>query len=260
MAKLSPTRFLRKRYRAARNRLSGKSIINHRGSGVINLIDVGSMGKLPEPWASNLNYVRNILSFEPLEDTEIKGNIIKSSAALWYEKGPRPFYIYKGFKSSGSSLFQANIEYVNAHYAELRKAGPEMLAKTWYDRSELIRETEIECDTLDNVLEELPVTHRFDFLKIDAQGAEYEILRGAEKFLREDCLGLQLELFSIPLYKGIKLRSEVEALLSEFDFNLVKTFRPHGTFNSQNDCVYLKNTIQTGLDEKRRVLAEIYEL
>jgi len=260
MVNLSPARFIRKSYKAARNRLSGKSIINHRGLGVINLIDVGSMGNLPEPWASNLNYVRNILSFEPLEKTEVKGNIIKSSAALWCEKGSRPFYVYKGFDSSGSSLFQANIEYVNEHYDELKGTGPEMLAKTWYDRAELIRETEIACDTLDSVLMELPVTYTFDFLKIDAQGAEYEILRGAEKFLRKDCLGLQLELFSIPLYKGIKLKSEVEALLSEFGFDLVKTFKPHGTFNSQNDCVFLKNTIRPDMDEKRRVLAEIYAL
>ncbi|MEX0986970.1 MAG: FkbM family methyltransferase [Bacteroidales bacterium] len=195
-----------------------------------------------------------------MEKTEIKENILKSSAALWCEKGPRPFYIYKGFKSSGSSLFQANIEYVNEHYSELMEKGPQMLAKTWYERAELIRETVIECETLDNVLENLSVTYKFDFLKIDAQGAEYEILRGAEKFLREDCQGLQLELFSIPLYKGIKLRSEVEALLSEFDFKLVKTFKAHGTFNSQNDCVFLKDKSHPNMDEKRRVLARIYEL
>jgi len=76
-------------------------------------------------------------------------------------------------------------------------------------------------------------------MKIDAQGAEYNILKGASNFLINS-IGLHLELFTLPLYKGIKLMNEVEEYLSDFDFELVKKLPPHGTFDSQNDCVFLK--------------------
>lgn len=65
-------------------------------------------------------------------------------------------------------------------------------------------------------------------------------MRGAEKLLRETCVGLHLELFEIPLYKGIKLLPEVVEYVKGFDFELVKKFPAHGSFDSQHDCVFLK--------------------
>lgn len=76
---------------------------------------------------------------------------------------------------------------------------------------------------------------------IDAQGAEYEILKGSQSFLSESCIGLHLELFTLPLYKGITLLDDVEAYLLNFGFQLVKKYPAHGTFDSQHDCLFLKD-------------------
>ena len=97
----------------------------------------------------------------------------------------------------------------------------------------------------------------FHFLKIDAQGAEYEILEGAQKFLDEDCLGLHLELFTIPLYKGIRLLPQVEDYLSGLGFELVKKFPAHGSFDSQNDCVFLKKQANNRIVD---IIRETYDI
>jgi FkbM family methyltransferase len=250
---ISIARPVRKIAKKIRNRLSGNSIINYRNRGRINVIDVGSLGNLPEPWLSNARHIKKLLSFEPLENPDKRKNVLISARALWSEKCRKQFYVYKGFRSSGSSLFEQNFEYVEKNFEELKDIGPRHLAKTWRERSQLVKTSEIECETLDSVLEDLKVPFSFDFLKIDAQGAEYDILLGAKDFLRDSCTGLHLELFNIPLYKGIKLLPDVVELLKHHGFDLVKKMPFHGSFNSQNDCLFLKKDVP---DEKK----EIYEL
>jgi len=44
-------------------------------------------------------------------------------------------------------------------------------------------EVEVDCETLDNICKELGVS-RIDFLKIDVEGAELEVLKGAEESLK----------------------------------------------------------------------------
>ena len=159
-------------------------------------------------------------------------------AALFSEAGERDFYVYRGNRGMGSSLYEQNVAWVRDHWDELRHRGPAHLAESWFDRSSLERVERIQCRTLDEVLARLP--RSFDFLKIDAQGAEQAILEGAAHFLRGSCLGLHLELFVLPLYRGIALLPEVVRFLDGFGFELVKRYPAHGTFESQHDCVFLK--------------------
>jgi len=260
MSGLSLIRSVRKTAKWLRNNLSGSGKINFRNGGTINFIDVGSLGNLPEPWLSNAKHIRTLLSFEPLEEPRKRKNVIISSNALWSENCKRPFYIYKGLRSTGSSLFEQNFEYVNQNFDALKNTGPRQFAETWHRRSELLRVTECECKTLDYTLENLALPFSFDFLKIDAQGAEYEILRGAENFLANSCIGLQLELFNIPLYKGIKLLPEVTEYLMGFGFSLVKKMPFHGSFNSQNDCIFIKDNINNDKTEIKQLILKIYSV
>ena len=96
------------------------------------------------------------------------------------------------------------------------------------------------------------------FMKIDAQGAEMEILKGGIKFLEHHCVGLQLELFQLPLYKGIALKPDVVGFLATFGFALVQEMPPHGTFDSQNDCIFLHK--ERGDEGMRKTIREIYSL
>ena len=127
-------------------------------------------------------------------------------------------------------------------FENLKKRGSAHLAETWFDRSELVSTSELTCKTLDEVIVSQFPNREFHFLKIDAQGAEFNILNGAEVLLRGSCVGLHLELFTIPLYKGIVLLDEVVDYLLQLDFELLKKFPPHGTFDSQHDCLFIKKS------------------
>ena len=221
-----------------RSKIDPRFKINHKGKGRINFIDVGSIGGLPEPWNAHAHLVKYLLNFEPNDTPQQGPNHMTYNTAVWETDETLPFYIYKGFKGTGSSLFEQNFEYVKANFETLKKNGPLKLAQSWFDRSQLVRTTELKCRKLDSILGEQFPDKQFHFIKIDAQGAEMNILKGSEQFLKT-CAGLHLELFTIPLYKDIALLDEVQAYLETRGFELVKKFPSHGTFNSQNDCVFL---------------------
>jgi FkbM family methyltransferase len=248
---------IRRIYNPIRRTLFRPDIVNHRGRGVINLIDVGSVGAMPAPWNRNAYRIQNLLKFEPRDQATTEANVTSMNVALWEAAGERPFYIYKGRSGSGSSLFEQDIEYVRTHFDELRTRGSKRLAETWLERSQLDRVESINCQRLDDVLEELKQPFDYHFLKIDAQGAEYPILRGAENLLRTSCIGLHLELFVVPLYKDIVLLPDVEAYLQGFGFEMVKRFPAHGSFDSQHDCVFLK---QNAHGRIANLIRQVYSL
>jgi len=232
--------------------LLGKGVIKFHGKGIVNLIDIGSAGYLPHPWRENANKIQHLLNIDPRDESSKSPYIVTVDATLWETNCDKDFYIYKGFGGSGSSLFQQNYEYVAEKFDELRCRGQEYLAHTWFERSQLDRIERVTCHRLDDILHELGHPFNYHFLKIDAQGAEYEILRGAEKFLRGNCIGVHCELFILPLYKGIKLMPEVMGYLDSFDFELVKKFPAHGSFDSQHDCVFLKKSQQNEVSDTIR--------
>ncbi|MBE9507206.1 MAG: FkbM family methyltransferase [Chloroflexi bacterium] len=248
---------LRALHRLVKCRLLGKGVINFRGKGVVNLIDVGSVGSLPYPWNENADKIYHLLKFEPREQSEANPFVTTIDVALWGSNCARDFYVYKGRRGSGSSLFQQNLDYVTQNWAQLRTRGDERLANTWFERSQLDRVERIACRRLDDVLKELGHTFPYHFVKIDAQGAEYEILKGAEHLLTTSCLGLYLELFVIPLYKEIKLFPEVVEYLKGFGFELVKKFSPHGSFDSQHNCLLLKKGTTSQVMD---VILKVYDL
>ena len=250
-------RALKHMYQHCRRSLLGEGIVNFRNQGIVNLIDIGSAGNLPVPWRENANKIQHLLKFEPRDQPVTNPNIVTIDAALWEVNGERDFYIYKGLGGSGSSLFQQNYDYVSENFDQLRRRGPESLANSWFERSQLDRIEKTFCRKLDDILQELNYTFAYDFIKIDAQGAEFQILKGAETFLRDNCIGLHLELFEIPLYRDIKLLPEVVDFLQDFGFDLVKKFKAHGSFDSQHDCLFLKRGSMT---KKIGIVQQIYHL
>jgi FkbM family methyltransferase len=58
-----------------------------------------------------------------------------------------------------------------------------------------------------------------EFIKLDAQGGEYEILEGAERTVRESALAIICEVEFCEIYRGQKLFSDVELFLRERGFS-----------------------------------------
>ena len=77
-------------------------------------------------------------------------------------------------------------------------------------------------------------------MKSDTQGGEWEILQGAENFIKNECLGLELELFKYYLYENIKLESEIKEFLFDYGFRVAGWTGYKNSFLSQADYLFLK--------------------
>lgn len=239
-------------------RALGEQVLNYNNQGKINIIDVGALGWLPSPWNKfrNITRVHHILRFEPQEEASNNKNITTVSSALWDQNCRRAFYIFADH-AGGASLFEQNYEYVRENFSALRQQGPPQLADSWFERSKLETVRMIDCQKLDDVLTDLDKPFPFHFLKIDAQGAEYQILRGAENFLKTDCIGLQIELFEIPIMKGIKLLPEVVGYLESMGYELIEKVPTVSTFNAAFDCLFLK---KKRADTTSKMIINVYGL
>lgn len=80
---------------------------------------------------------------------------------------------------------------------------------------------DLDAVTLDSVLFGSRATenHWGEFMKLDTQGTEYEILEGAVKTLNERSVAIVTEVSFCELYKGQKLFSEVEQFMRERGFS-----------------------------------------
>lgn len=80
---------------------------------------------------------------------------------------------------------------------------------------------ELQTQTLDHVLFAAPSDDRpwGEFVKLDTQGTEFEILQGAERTLRERCVALFVEVEFCQIYEGQKLFSELEMFLRAYGFS-----------------------------------------
>jgi len=92
------------------------------------------------------------------------------------------------------------------------------------------REFDIEVDTLNAGLKSAGITH-IDFLKVDVQGAENDILKGAGSLLKT-MLAIELETHILPLYKGEDVLWKLIATLAEHKFR-VRGLAPQGSFEGE---------------------------
>ena len=84
---------------------------------------------------------------------------------------------------------------------------------------ELTGEASVQVDTLDNCLAAAG-DGRLDFLKVDVEGAELEVFRGAEAVLRRAVLGVRLEVNFSPRHAGAPLFGELDSFLQQRGFQL----------------------------------------
>ena len=78
---------------------------------------------------------------------------------------------------------------------------------------------EVQTVALDAYLPAVGI-HQVDFLELDTQGTELEILQGAEKFLASSIVGIKVEVEFSPIYQNQPLFSDVDAYLRQFGFML----------------------------------------
>ena len=104
-------------------------------------------------------------------------------------------------------------------------------------------------------LDDVNFDKKIDFLKIDVQGYEYEVIKNGNNIIK-DCLIIQLETSPIPLYKNEKSFAHICLQLENLGFQLhsfnkinTRCFKPVTFQNNiysglnhlfQLDCVFIK--------------------
>lgn len=87
----------------------------------------------------------------------------------------------------------------------------------------VMRKESIRLDAMSNVIKE----KKPDFIKVDAEGADLEILKGAEPYLRESCLGVFVEVSFTERHKGAPFFGDTDAYLRSLDFMLMDLYPEH---------------------------------
>jgi FkbM family methyltransferase len=167
---------------------------------LIHLLDIGARGELHPRWKRLADRL-HVTAFDAdqtalIQQPEVeKFDIVEG--ALGDTDGEVDFNLTR---SPGcSSFFAPNTEFVR------RFENPE--------RFDVIERRAVRVRTLD-VLGLKP-----HFLKLDTQGSELSILRGAEKSLHS-ILGIEIETEFAPLYEGAPLFPEVDTFMRAHDFEL----------------------------------------
>jgi FkbM family methyltransferase len=111
-------------------------------------------------------------------------------------------------------------------------------------RSASVREETIRLQQLDTVFPSLSLPEGNVYLKVDTQGSEAEVLRGAEQSLTA-ITAVQLEVSLQPLYEGETLLPELVEQMQARGFGLVSAepvvFHPETHALLQMDCVFVRS-------------------
>ena len=175
----------------------------------LGFVDVGARGgvhNLVLPIAA----VTAVLGFEP--DAEACEELARKAAgspwsdlrimpvALSHHGGPAMLYLCRA--ATNHSLLPINPPFIERYGMKLFAPAGELSLRT---------------RTLDDVLfgDLADEPHWGEFIKLDTQGSEYEILQGARRTLRERTVAAFIETEFCEVYKKQKLFSEIELMLRE---------------------------------------------
>ena len=133
-------------------------------------LDVGAQGGFNSDdfFPSKYNHFFENILVEPIKAEADKLNDKKYliNKGLWSKKEKKKLYILDN-RLGSSSMYMPNKEAFDLHN----------INKKNFDDYKITRSIEVECDTISSQLTELKINN-LDYLKIDTQGAELEILRG----------------------------------------------------------------------------------
>jgi len=197
-------------------------------------LDVGAQGGFFEEniFPKKYNDFFSPILVEPLENeakklTRLGHKVI--TKGLWSKSCKKNLYILKQ-RLGSSSMYKPNKAVLELH--NLKKKDSLL-----FDATKVV---EIECSTLDESLKNINVEN-LDFLKIDTQGAELEILKGLGKYYP---LMIKAEAQIIPMYENVPHWSELINYLSKLNYMTCEwtEIGPHSTKSpAEMDMLFVPN-------------------
>jgi len=203
--------FLNEKSYTSNDRYNFISIIqNYLKSEKLIALDVGAQGGFNSdnffPKKYNL-FFQDIL-IEPIKKEAEKLNKQKYiiNKGLWNDKVKKKLFILDN-RLGSSSMYEPEKEKFDLHNIKVKD----------YENYKITRTVEIECDTISNQLSKLKIKN-LDYLKIDTQGAELEILKGLGSY-RPQLIKLEAHFFS--MYKDVPSWDKLISLLYQLNYVLI---------------------------------------
>jgi len=206
-----------------------------RGQRVQFVLDVGANTGQFGSLVRKCGFLGPIVSFEPLAAANRKLVARAAHDPQWtiadraaVGAAPSTGVINVAFNSTSSSLLGMNVRHL--------RAAP---------NSRLLHTEEVSVIPLDDCLDRYVAADSGGFLKVDAQGYELEVFRGADKCLSRRIDVIQTELSLVELYEHQPLMLEICEALKQYNFQLrhiipgLKDPIDHSLL--QFDGIFLKN-------------------
>ena len=173
-------------------------------------LDVGAQGGFnsDEFFPSKYNYFFKEILIEPInsEAEKLENKKLIINKGLWSKKEKKKLNILDN-RLGSSSMYEPDEEFFDLHN----------LKKKDYDNYKVTRSIEVECDTLRNQLKELEI-NKLDYLKIDTQGAELEILKGIGEY-RPLLIKTEAHFFS--MYQNVPSWNKLVSFLYDLNYTLI---------------------------------------
>ena len=196
-------------------------------------LDVGAQGGFnsDEFFPSKYNYFFKEILIEPInsEAKKLENKKYVINKGLWSKKQKKKLNILDN-RLGSSSMYELDETFFDLHN----------LKKKDYDNYKVTRAIEIECDTLTNQLKELEI-NKLDYLKIDTQGAELEILKGIGEY-RPLLIKIEAHFFS--MYKNVPSWNKLVSFLYDLNYALIdlKGIGNHSTrIPAEADMIFIPN-------------------
>ncbi len=197
-------------------------------------LDIGAQGGFNSDnfFPEKYNIFFEKILVEPIKDvaSELKkDNKYVIQKGFWDQKINKKIYIMAN-RLGSSSMFKPDTKLFDTHN----------INKKDYNKYNVTSTEEIECDTIENSLKELNIKN-LDYLKIDTQGSELQILKGLGTY-RPSIIKLEAHIFS--MYAGVPSWTEILTLLNKLNYVLVdwKGIGKHNTrVPAEIDLIFVPN-------------------
>ena len=197
----------------------------------ITAVDIGSQGGFNSDAYFSKNYVRFFkpILFDPIEDNKPQTDVLYINKGLWSSKKVKNLYIL-GKRPGSSSMFMPNKDSLKIYGFKEKDLNLFEVTKT----------QQVECDTIENSLNELKINN-IDYLKIDTQGAELEILKGLGRY-KPLLIKCEVQIYS--MYKGTPGWTELLNYLSKLNY-MISDWKQIGSNSTRSpaemDMIFLPN-------------------
>lgn len=204
-----------------------------------NIVDIGAKGGI-DNFPETLMRNSNLVGFEPNPDEYLKLNKQQNlnqkfaqktffNKAVWSSSGNKLLYLMKT-PGASSLMGEANEMLSRKIYLNYDEGDPRNLVNFYETHVSLQSTCSVSVARLDTLLDSK--FESIDYLKIDVEGGERDVLIGASKLFDEQrILFVEVEFMTLDYFQEHTTLGDIDSFLSAKGLRLIKLDAPHNTYH-----------------------------